>query len=90
VIAAAHRDGGDADPAAHGWDDVGLLWDGIVYLSLADVCQRFGLSRYALRKIRREHGLKRYGRYGDHRRYLRLADLVAAIRLAAVAVTEDR
>jgi len=46
------------------------------YLSLADVCERYGVSRPALRKLRRLHGWQPYTHVlGDRRWYLRTADV---------------
>jgi hypothetical protein len=47
-----------------------------IYLSLADVCERYGVSRPALRELRRLHGWRPYRCVlGDRRWYLRTADV---------------
>jgi hypothetical protein len=54
-----------------------VVWQGAVYVSLAEVRARYGLSRYALRKLIQTHGITRYRRLGENRLYVRQAELEA-------------
>lgn len=54
-----------------------VVWQGAVYVSLAEARARCGLTRHALSKLIREHRLARYRRLGESRLYLRLTDLEA-------------
>jgi hypothetical protein len=89
-VIAAVPTGVSHGPAARERGPVGLMSDGIVYVSLADACALFGMSSKALRALRGEHGLTRYSRLFDRRRYLRLHDLMAAIGDTARAMAGER
>jgi hypothetical protein len=61
---------------------VGVEWRGVVYLSFSEARERYGLSRYGLRKLVRRHGLRKFRRLGENRRYVRLAELEALGRVS--------
>ena len=49
------------------------------YVSIADACERFGISRSAAFQLIRQRGLTRYRRPRDSRTYVAVKDLEAAL-----------